>query len=365
MSKKASPTAIGSFVLGAILLVIVGLAYLGTVKWSDQSREFVLFFDESVNGLDIGSRVKYRGVPVGQVKEILISLPNQLPEYSHIPVIVEVEPKTLKNLGGLTNEDDLDSEERHKENISEGMRGQLQVESMITGLYYIEIDIKKNAPPPVWIQDPDNILYKEVPTVPSPFAALGQSAAQIIARVGSVNWEKLVNDVIQLAGSLRGYTEEFDLKGLTDNMNATLTAVNNRLSDQKIDDLMINLNETTVAFKNLIDDPRIDESFDKLTQLLDSSKHFVSSTNSQVDPLMKELRIAVSDLQKTLGTARTAFNEIENAGKSAQALLTSESSLRFRIETALTEFAAVAKSIERLADQLERNPKSILTGKAK
>ena len=363
MSKKASPTIIGSFVLGAILLVVLGLAFLGTIKLSDQSREFVLFFDESVNGLDIGSRVKYRGVPIGQVKEILISLPNQLPEYSHIPVIIEVEPKTLKNLGGLTNEDDLDSEERHKKNIAAGMRGQLQVESLITGLYYIEIDIKKNAPPPVWIQGPNNILYKEIPTVPSPFAALGQSAAQIIARIGSVNWEKLVNDVIQISGNLRGYAEDFDLKRLTDNINNALTAVERRLSDKKIDTFMINLNEATVALKELISDPRIDESFDNLSQFLDNSNNFVSNTNSQVDPLMMESRILISELQKTLGNVRSAFKKIENAGKSAQTLLSSDSSLLFRIETALTEFTAAATSVERLADQLERNPKSILTGK--
>ena len=136
-----------------------------------------------------------------------------------------------------------------------------------------------------------------------------------------------------------------------------------RLSDKKIDKFMINLNETTVSLKKLIDDPRIDESFDKLSQLLDNSKNFVSNTNSQVDPLMKESRILISELQKTLGNVRTAFEEIENAGKNAQTLLNSDSSLLFSIESALTEFTAAAKSVERLADQLERNPKSILTGK--
>ena len=50
------------------------------------------------------------------------------------------------------------------------------VESLITEQYYIEFDLKEKAPPPMWVQNPENMLYHEIPTVPTPFAAIGQSA---------------------------------------------------------------------------------------------------------------------------------------------------------------------------------------------
>jgi paraquat-inducible protein B len=67
MSIRASPTAIGLFLIGAIVLVVIGVATLASTAWFQQRSTFISFFQESVNGLEPGAPVKFQGAPVGRV----------------------------------------------------------------------------------------------------------------------------------------------------------------------------------------------------------------------------------------------------------------------------------------------------------
>ena len=72
MSKKVSKTAIGAFVLGAIVLLVAGVLVLGAGKFFTKEHVYVTYFDGSVKGLNVGSPVMFRGVKVGEVKDITL-----------------------------------------------------------------------------------------------------------------------------------------------------------------------------------------------------------------------------------------------------------------------------------------------------
>ena len=74
MNKKISPAVIGAFVLGAVALIIIAILVFGSGRLFRQTREFVLYFDNSVNGLRIGAPVKFKGVEIGSVKDIRLQL---------------------------------------------------------------------------------------------------------------------------------------------------------------------------------------------------------------------------------------------------------------------------------------------------
>ena len=74
MSQRASPTLIGSFVVGAIVLLLVGIFLLGSGELFKKRYRFVCYFEDSVNGLREGSPVKFKGVEIGSVDQIRLPL---------------------------------------------------------------------------------------------------------------------------------------------------------------------------------------------------------------------------------------------------------------------------------------------------
>ena len=125
MNKKISPTLMGAFVVGALALLVIAIIALGSARLFRKTYEFVLFFQGSVNGLNVGAPVKYKGVEIGSVTDILLQLEKVEP--GRIPVIIELDAKKLAGRGFrgslLVDPDEL------QRAIDQGLRGQLQMES--------------------------------------------------------------------------------------------------------------------------------------------------------------------------------------------------------------------------------------------
>src|SRR5262249_62254129 len=100
MNKKISPTLIGAFVVGALALLVVAIIAFGSGQLFRKTREFVLYFEGSVNGLHIGAPVKFKGVEIGSVKNILLQL-NKDMAVNEIPVIIEIDLKKLTSMGAF------------------------------------------------------------------------------------------------------------------------------------------------------------------------------------------------------------------------------------------------------------------------
>ena len=94
MSKQANTKLIGGFVVGAIVLTVAGILLFGSGKFFSHQRKFVLFFEDSVKGLNIGSAVDFRGVNIGKVKDIKVVVAKD--DFSLlIPVFIEIDPDRI------------------------------------------------------------------------------------------------------------------------------------------------------------------------------------------------------------------------------------------------------------------------------
>src|SRR5215472_17954093 len=100
MGKRANPTMVGAFVLGALAIVIAVVVGLGSSHLFTRQHKFVMFFSSDVNGLNVGAPVKFRGVEIGSVSNIMLSLGGlgggmQQSAQIRIPVIIQLDSRKL------------------------------------------------------------------------------------------------------------------------------------------------------------------------------------------------------------------------------------------------------------------------------
>jgi paraquat-inducible protein B len=153
--------------MSSLALAVTALAVLGSGQLFKQSHNFICFFQGSVNGLKVGAAVKIRGVEIGSVSAIrLRPLPSegQLKPSSYalapIPVIIDIDESQLKAQGASGA--GLRPAELNAL-VKRGLRAQLQTESLLTGLLYIDLDAHPRAPLNLMLE-PGTGGYPEIPT---------------------------------------------------------------------------------------------------------------------------------------------------------------------------------------------------------
>lgn len=236
MSRRASPTAIGAFVLGAIALVVGGLLTFGSGALFRDTTTYVMYFDDSVTGLSPGSDVIFRGVKVGEVTRISATIDDQLD--IDIPVFVEIGGRVVQQRTG----DVAQAAERGRVMpilIKRGLRAQLGLQSLVTGQLHVALDFFPDRP----AEFRGDGRIPEIPTVPSPLSEirerfqelpLKEIAAEAVGVLRSVetfiNSEELTSSVRNLDRALvalRRVAETLDAKlpPLTESANEALSAL--------------------------------------------------------------------------------------------------------------------------------------------
>jgi paraquat-inducible protein B len=151
---------------------------------------FISFFQESVNGLENGAPVKFQGVPVGTVTGILIQI-DERDKTFQVPVEYEIDLTRLTTqLGTFV---DLEDPAVLRQQIADGLRAQLQMESIVTGPALHRAELPPD-PPPAQLEDRVT-AWPEIPTTPSLLAALGTGAGSLVADMLRILFQ--VNEMLE------------------------------------------------------------------------------------------------------------------------------------------------------------------------
>jgi paraquat-inducible protein B len=332
MSARASSTAIGVFVSGAILLAVVAVLIFGSGKLFSKQEKFIIYFDDSVNGLTVGSPVKFKGVQIGQVSNIMIHY-DQADDSASIPVIVDIDVSRLHN--ELGDDVDLSDAQVFAAQVSGGLRAKLQLQSLLTGLLYIDLDYYDdlaNTPPP-----PPNQLvlkkYKEIPSLPSGLSEMMKSVTTALENISEIDFKSISMKVNNLLDQLNNGVSQIQFKEINDQLLAATTNLNAILADPQLKQAIAQLNTTLGSFQQLSD-----------------------NVNAQVQPLS-------SQIQLTAQRARATMDQVDKTLLAVRELVQPQSSLRYQLDSALSEIAGASQAIRVLADYLERNPGALLTGR--
>lgn len=318
MGKRANPTMVGAFVLGALAIVVAVVIGLGSSHLFTRQHKFVMFFSSDVNGLSIGAPVKFRGVEVGSVTNILLSLGGlgaggiQQSAQIRIPVIIQLDSRKLFARGA---ELDLDDPKQISAAIQLGLRGELKTESMLTGLAYIDLDMHPDTPVKFYLGR--NSPYPEIPTVPTPL-------------------EQAQTAIIRIMAAL----EKVDFEALTKSLTQTSTSINDLVKSHQVREAIASLDQAAVS----------------LNGTAQSIKKTSDDLNKQVGP-------AAEDLRKTTASARAALQQAQETLVAVRSVLGPGSPVDYQLTETLEQTSDAARSLRQLTDYLQRNPSSVIRGR--
>jgi paraquat-inducible protein B len=322
MSIRANPTAIGIFMIGAIALAVLGVAALASTAWFGHRHTFISFFEESVNGLERGAAVKFQGVPVGTVSELLIQI-NQVDKTFLVPVEYEIDLQRLTTEVGAYLH--LEEGEVLERQIADGLRAQLQMESLVTGILYIELTYRPDAAPPARVARVTR--HPEIPTTPSLLAAFGTEAGSLVA------------DVLQILFRVNEMLEEVDMQGLNSAVVASAQAVERLVGSPEL--------EAAIG--------RIPGMADQFSRTLTEFEELGDRLGAAIGPLQSGMEETLAETSLTLQAARKTIEETHG-------LMTTDTGLGYGLEQALVSLREAAEALRTLVITLERNPDMLIRG---
>ncbi len=317
------------FVIGAFALAVIALLTFGGVSFFTKPQRFMVYFDESIHGLDLGSPVKLRGVRVGRVVGLNIRY-DEHTNRSVVAVLCEFSKDMVTDPAGVTI--DVASREELQTLVDHGLRAQLGVLGLATGLLFVELDFFNPREYPVEAHVAES-KYVAVPAVPSAISEFQASASEILANLKKVDFAGLSRDLAALIADARARIDGVDLRGVAEQWKKTGAQV-----------------------EALATSPDIKQTFANLNTALVDLHTVLARLDSEVVPAGRELTDALAQAK----VAIASFNETATA---AREFIATHSGLGDEMVSTLEQINEAAESVGRLADFLERNPNALLTGK--
>ena len=197
-----------------------------------EHKDFLLFFNNSVRGLNVGAPVEFRGIRLGTVAEVPFTAPGiaqNLNNDYRIPVLIRIEPDRFrKQLGG-----DFDFEQRLKNGISEGLRASLKSANLLTGSLYVDLDFYNNAKSVSGPSKYDG--YELIPTVSGGLAQIQEKLVESLDKINSLPLNPMINEA---TGTLK------ESQRTLRELQKTLDSLNHLTSSQTVKALPADMQNT-------------------------------------------------------------------------------------------------------------------------
>ena len=308
MASQKTKFAVGLFLVCGMVFAVLVIIWLGMSRFLEKGRYYVTYFDESVQGLNIDSPVKYRGVFIGRVDNIDVA-----PDSKLIQVVLKIE-------SGQT----LDS------NIV------AQLKSVgITGSMFIEIDRKKAGEPD---QSPKLNFPTKYPIVASKPSEIGELISGI-------------NAVLDQIKSL-------DLRGITERIKLTLENIDQKVSQADVKRIADSLEASLGRVNQLLNDQRWNRILNSVDQGVLSFNSVIKSANRSLDQVDKTIVRIDGIVEEKEKTIKTAIDGFKLAMQSANDFLKKGSSLINGTDASVTNLMQylliVAQNLEKASENLNQ-----------
>ena len=323
MSLKGNKTAIGAFVIGALVLAVAGILTFGSGVFFRNQETYVMYFDGDLKGLNIGAPVAFRGVRVGEVTDISVFIESNPLKFT-VPVMVEIDPRRFHHSEGSGRRPKGEADLRTL--IEKGMRAQLSLQSIVTGQLMIQMDFYPDST--VSLKGDGKI--PEIPTIPSSFERLAQAL------------------------------EKISFRELVDNINQAVQQVGGILDKNELEKVLGSIRTAADAVGGLA--KHLDEQTAPLLRSLQSASHsadkLIKDTDQQIDPVMTEAQAALEAIRQAMVKADQTLQTVDLLAEGYG----ERSAFHYEVAKALEEVAAAARSLRALTDLLQQQPDALIRG---
>lgn len=270
---------LGLFVVLGVITMLAALFWLGARRFQRTAFPAVSYFDESVQGLDVGSPVKFRGVTVGNVADITIG-----PDHRHVQVTADIYLDAIQRLG-LGDRAPREGEEF----INPLLRVQL-VSAGITGVRFLQTDFfhPGRYPEPKLPFEPP---WNYIPSVPSTLKSVGDTAIDVVNRLPDI--ETRISETLGTMNAALGSFDRF------------VTSLQSE--DGSFDRLLVRLRTTTTGVGEEIEAAKLSET----TASIRAAAGNVASAATGFGEMREELDASLAALRETLDSVRAVADSLE------------------------------------------------------
>jgi len=317
MSAETKYFKLGAFVLAGVALAVGTVIVLGAGTLMRKKVIAESYVDESVQGLDVGAPVKFRGVTVGRLEKIEFAGVQYVAKDDRIVLIVAFYPETLKGFAGD------DPVAKLKELVDGGMRLRLASGGLTGGLYLeLENFDPKQYPAPKIGWTPANPY---LPSVPSTNVRLMARVENVLEHVEKMRVDVISEKVVALLDNLDKMVKTLspavdDVRKFTDEATLLVRDTRKVVTEdvgKEVKALMVQVRETlekdlSPALKGVHGaTDRLPATFDKLEATLDRMggtlrrvDRTLAEDNGSIDEALDNLRVATQDLRELMGQVK-------------------------------------------------------------
>jgi paraquat-inducible protein B len=322
---KRNALLIGAFVIASLAMIVAGVLWLSGANLFKQQQTAMIYYRGNVSGLYVGAPVTFRGVAVGQVDSIGISVDRDTLK-ALVPVRVRLQADPVQYTGNSQNPVDIQTL------VQRGLRARLTAQSFVTGQKAIELDFLPSTPSTL-LGDGTQL---EIPAVADRFGALIDQVAELPLRD---TVQEIRDTVKELRGTLVGVQRSLDTAQTVlaqTSVELARTGNDARATLRTANDAIRQVQATTTATMNSI------------TKLADTSRETVQT--------------AQPELQRTLASAREAAESARLAMDRVAEMTAPGASLRGDLDAAIRDLSQAARGLRDWSELLEEKPNAIIFG---
>lgn len=301
MTQKANFFKLGLFVILSLGLGATFLIVFGAGEFFKTELLAETYFNESVQGLSIGSEIKYKGIKIGTVKSIQSAARAYQAKSDYVLVILSLDTEISLGQTGET------AKIRVEKAISDGLTARLSFKGL-TGAAYLETDYIQKKPEDT-LEISWTPRYIHIPSQKSNMKQFGDAINQILDNLAAINLKGMTLDIESLLKTLNTKANDFDIAkisnliaSLIQELKETNQKVNAALESDKIQGLVDDASASFSQLRGVIEtskDP-FNQAISDFQKAADSTKNMTVGLEAQLSPKLEDLSSNLDQLMKNL-----------------------------------------------------------------